>query len=40
MCMLPFLLCAAHPRFPIGSVYSEEEKAAGKEEANGITVFK
>lgn len=31
MCMLPFLLCAAHPRLPIGSIYSEEEKAAGKE---------
>lgn len=40
MCMLPSLLCAAHPCFPIGSVYSEEEKAAEEEAANGITVFR
>lgn len=38
MCMLPF--CSVlHTRFPIRSIYSEEEKAAGKEEANRIAVF-
>lgn len=38
MCLLPFVLCAAHP-LSYGSIYSEEEKAAGKEETIRFAVF-